>query len=49
MWGQSKTGSASQIFPSHLYSRANDAGNIGNVEIKYEKNIGMRKGEKDYV
>ena len=46
MWGQSKTGSASQIFPSHLYSRANEAGNIGNVEIKYEKILGCVKEKR---
>ena len=44
--GQSKTGSASQIFPSHLYSRANEAGNIGNVEIKYEKILGCVKEKR---
>ena len=38
--GTVQTGSASQIFPSHLYSRANEVGNIGNVEIKYEQILG---------
>ncbi len=48
MWGQSKTGSASQIFLSHLYSRANEVGILEMLKLNM-KNIGMRKGEKDYV
>lgn len=48
MWGQSKTGSASQIFPV-TYTAEQMRREILEMLKLNMKNIGMRKGEKDYV